>query len=575
VGEKSNLVAINPESAKRMAYAESITNIAASRITKFSDIQFSAFKMKTVFPFFNQAECYEGEGDLSLMDNAGISLPIFGGDEIAHIIAFAPVVDIQSRITPLLSLDKDETVLLFIDLANGQKRLGGSAFTQVINDKSKIPCPDIEAPEILENFFHTIQSLQSEDKILAYHDRSDGGLLITVLEMAFASQCGIRLDISELGLDPFAILFNEELGAVVQIRVEDLDIVLAAFDMVGIACYLLGEPVQSESISILFNNQPIFSQDRVKIQKAWSELNYQIQFVRDNPRCAKKYFERFSTKTDPGLWSKLSFDLDSVSFNFGVKPKIAILREQGVLGDCEMTKAFEKVGFNCVDVHMDNLESGYYKLADFKGIAVCGGFSFSDVLGAGLGWANKILFTECLYAEFHTFFHRLDSFTLGIGNGGQMLALLKTIIPGAELWPNFVKNYSEQFESRLVLVEVQTSPSLFFQDMAGSVIPVPVAHGEGRVEFLHSEQEDKILKEKLVTLRYVDNWGRKTKNYPANPDGSPQGITGFTSKEGRTTILMPHPERAYRSVQYSWHPKDWGIDSPWLKIFQNARKWLS
>ncbi len=599
IGERAPLAVVNTVASARMAIGEAITNIAAANIGVLSDVQLLTSWAGMVDYQDESARLYDAIEVIGLefCPALGIAVPVIqdslsmqtsfqqNGEErtvtapLSLVVnAFAPVMDVHRTLTPVLALDQGETLLIFIDLSGGHQRLGQSALAQVFNQVGGA-VPDVEDPRILKAFFTVIQRLNLEGKLLAYHDRSDGGLFVTLCEMAFASHTGLQIDISVLGKDPISILFNEELGAVIQIRAEDIESVIMELEEDGISqCYVIGVLDETDKISIIFNEKVICSYERILLQQTWSQTSFNLQSLRDNPRCAKKQYEMINEEDDPGLNAHLTFDLlekfDIPMLNLNVRPKIAILREQGTHGHVEMAAAFDNAQFECVDVHTNDLYKRHISLFEFKGLAVCGGFSFGDVLGAGLGWAKKILFNARLKDQFEDFFNRSDTFTLGVANGCQMLSALKTLIPGADLWPTFVQNYSEQFEGRLCLVEVQGSASILLEGMVGSRLPIPVACKEGRVEFIDEQMQEEVLKQKLVTLRYVDNWGRKTQAYPANPSGSPLGITGLTTKDGRVTIMMPQPCRAFRTTQYSWHPNTWGEDGPWLRLFQNARRWV-
>jgi phosphoribosylformylglycinamidine synthase len=427
---------------------------------------------------------------------------------------------------------------------------------------------------LFKRFFNSIQQLNQQNLLLAYHDRADGGLLASVTEMLFAGRQGVELDISELGNDALAALFNEELGAVVQIKTSELDHVARLLDQADLdACsFVIGKVVAGQALRILQNGNEIYAAKRADLQKTWSEVSYRMQALRDNPECARQQFERISDDNDPGLSAVLSFDVNdniAAAFVNTYKPKVAILREQGVNGHVEMAAAFDRAGFAAIDVHMTDIISGRVSLVDFTGLVACGGFSYGDVLGAGGGWAKSILFNPKARDEFAAFFARQDTFGLGVCNGCQMMSGLKDIIPGAEHWPQFKRNLSEQFEARVAMVKVQESPSIFFTGMAGSMLPVVVAHGEGRAEFGSQNPANA-----QVALSYVDSYGNQTDLFPANPNGSPDGITGLTSNDGRFTIMMPHPERCFRAVQNSWHPSEWHEDGAWLRMFRNARVWV-
>ncbi|MEJ2142105.1 MAG: phosphoribosylformylglycinamidine synthase subunit PurQ, partial [Gammaproteobacteria bacterium] len=417
--------------------------------------------------------------------------------------------------------------------------------------------------------------------LLAYHDRSDGGLCVTLCEMAFAGHTGIDISLDTLGQeDAVAALFSEELGAVIQVHHEDTDDVLAWLNDAGLGhcSHVVGTTNSDDHIRITSAGNTLLDETRIELQRTWSETSYHLQALRDNGECARQEYDALLDAGDPGIHVQLSYDVNedvaAPYINSGSRPAIAVLREQGVNGQVEMAAAFDRAGFRSVDVHMSDIIAGYVRLADFKGLVACGGFSYGDVLGAGGGWAKSILFNNRARDEFENYFHRDDTFGLGVCNGCQMLSQLKDFIPGASHWPHFLRNFSEQFEARLSMVEVQESPSILLAGMAGSRVPIAVAHGEGRASFESPEMLEKSVNNALVSLKYVDNYGQTTEQYPANPNGSPQGITGLTSEDGRFTIMMPHPERVFRAVQYSWCPDDWIEDAPWMRLFRNARKWL-
>jgi phosphoribosylformylglycinamidine synthase len=499
--------------------------------------------------------------------------------------AFAPCTDARRVLTPQLRLDAGASELILIDLAPGRKRLGGSILAQVYGQMGDA-APDLDDADALKRFFNAVQALNRDGLLLAYHDRSDGGLFASACEMAFAAHCGLTLDLDALDVDALdaaaagnaervlAALFAEELGALLQVRAQDSGTVLARLDAAKLRARVVGMPNDSDEIRLVRGTASLFSQQRIALQRAWSETTWRMQSLRDNPECAREEYERILDAGDPGLHAKLSFDpAEDVAAPYiakGARPRIAILREQGVNGQVEMAAAFDRAGFEVTDVHMSDIISGRISLADYKGAVACGGFSYGDVLGAGEGWAKSILLNARARAEFETFFGRGDVFALGVCNGCQMMSNLREIIPGAAHWPKFLKNRSEQFEARFGMVEVTRSPSLFFAGMAGSRMAVATAHGEGRAVFADSDAQAKAL----VAARFVDNRGAATETYPANPNGSPAGITGLTTEDGRFTIVMPHPERGFRSVQHSWHPQGWGEDSPWMRMFRNARAWV-
>ncbi|MEZ0152955.1 MAG: phosphoribosylformylglycinamidine synthase subunit PurQ, partial [Candidatus Reddybacter sp.] len=430
-------------------------------------------------------------------------------------------------------------------------------------------------PELFKGFFEAVQACLEAGELLAYHDRSDGGLLTTLLEMSFAGHCGISVQLPE-GAAVLDMLFAEELGAVMQVETARLDCVLRRFKAVGLGayCHTIGTTNKSDRIEISNASSLLVSQPRADLEQCWAQTSYRLQALRDNPACAKEEFEQIA-KTDPGLSVKLSFDVnDDVGapfLNIGAKPRMAVLREQGVNGQVEMAAAFDRAGFAAVDVHMSDIIAGRADLADFKGMVACGGFSYGDVLGAGEGWAKTILYNSAVRDMFEGFFQRDDSFSLGVCNGCQMLSNLKSLIPGADLWPRFVRNTSEQFEARVALVQVESSPSIFLQGMAGSHMPVAIAHGEGRAEFADAQAFEALNTSGLAALRYIDNDLNVTQRYPANPNGSPAGIGGVTTEDGRVTLMMPHPERVFRAVTNSWYPGDWDEDGAWMRLFRNAR----
>ena len=595
MGERSPIAVINAPASGRMAIGEALSNIAAAQIGGLNKIKISANWMA--------AAGFKGE-DAALFDTVeavgmelcpalGIAIPV-GKDSLSMktiwtdngqekimtsplsliVTAFAPVKDVSKTLTPQLKYIKD-SLLILIDLGAGKNRLGGSVLAQVYNQIG-VDCPDIDDSGLLKAFFNSIQTLNSQNKLISYHDRSDGGLLATVTEMMFASRLGASLSLDELGHDVLSTLFNEELGAVVQIRASDYAEVINLLDKSGLShcTSVIGKVVNEQQLTIHLGDNLIYSASRAKLQTIWSEVSYRMQALRDNPNCAKQQFERISDDSDPGLTASLTFDVNNdldCTYSSEPKPKVAILREQGVNGHIEMAAAFDRAGFRCIDVHMTDIISGRISLQDFTGLVACGGFSYGDVLGAGGGWAKSILFNPRARDEFTTFFKRPDTFGLGVCNGCQMMSGLKEIIPGAELWPRFIRNTSEQFEARVAMVEVQKSPSIFFSGMEGSKMPIAIAHGEGRAEFTIDPKL--AFDAQAVALCYVDNYGALTTNFPANPNGSPMGITALTNSDGRFTIMMPHPERCFRSQQNSWHPDDWSEYGPWMRMFRNAKVW--
>ncbi|BAP80742.1 phosphoribosylformylglycinamidine synthase [Pseudomonas sp. MT-1] len=603
MGERTPLALLDAPASGRMAIGETLTNLAAARIEKISDIKLSANWMAAAGHPGEDARLFDTVKavGMELCPELGITIPV-GKDSMSMktrwseegvdksvtsplslvVTGFAPVVDIRQTLTPQLRLDKGETDLILIDLGRGQNRMGASILAQVYGQMAR-QAPDVDDAEDLQAFFAVIQGLNADGLLLAYHDRSDGGLLTTALEMAFAGHCGLNLNLDalvETVEQVPAALFNEELGALVQVRQGDTEIVLAQFSAAGLAdCVsVIGQPVNNSHVAIKFEGADVFAGDRRLLQRQWSETSYQIQRLRDNVDCADQEFDALLEEDNPGLSVTLGFDVnDNIAAPYikrGVRPEVAILREQGVNGQTEMAAAFDRAGFAAVDVHMSDILSGRISLERFKGLVACGGFSYGDVLGAGEGWAKSILFNGRAREDFSSFFERKDSFALGVCNGCQMLSNLHELVPGSESWPHFVRNRSEQFEARVAMVQIQDSPSIFLQGMAGSRLPIAIAHGEGHAEF---ESEEALLEADLsgtVALRYIDNHGKVTERYPANPGGSPRGITGLTTRDGRVTIMMPHPERVFRAVTNSWRPDEWQEDGGWMRMFRNARVWV-
>ena len=599
MGERTPIALLDGPASARMAVAEAITNIMAASIEKLSDIKLSANWMAPAGHAGEDAILYDTVKTvgMEICPQLGLTIPV-GKDSMSMktvwtdneenksvtaplslvITAFTPVTDVRQTLTPQIRPEIDDTGLLLIDLGNGKNRLGGSALAQTCKQIGDLP-PDLDDAETLKAFFNVFQQLNRQGKIIAWHDRSDGGLFACFSEMAFAGHCGldIQLDsmLSDDDSDAVSVLFNEELGGVMQIRCHDLEIIEQAFAAAGLADCLheLGKIHQEDQITINNNGIPVFSATRQSLQKVWSETSYHMQRLRDNPECAEQEFAAVSLE-DKGLSANVSFDInDDIAAPYihsAVKPNIAVLREQGVNGQIEMAAAFDRAGFNAIDVHMSDIINGDVNFDDFKGLVACGGFSYGDVLGAGEGWAKSILFNSRARDVFENYFNRDDTFSLGICNGCQMMANIKTLIPGAEQWPHFVRNNSEQFEARFSLVEVMESPSILMQGMAGSFMPIAVAHGEGRAEYRSAEQRQQAKS----IMRFVDHNAQATEVYPLNPNGSAEGLTGFCSDDGRATIMMPHPERVFRTVQNSWHPDDWQEDSPWMRLFRNARVWV-
>ena len=616
MGERTPLACLDAPASGRMAVGEAITNIAAADIAELGKVKLSANWMAAAGHRGEDAKLFDTVSAVSqFCQQAGLSIPV-GKDSLSMktawseagqdkqvvaplsliVTSFAPVEDIRRTLTPQLQLlEGVDTELVLIDLGNNRNRLGGSALAQVFGSIAE-HAPDVDAAQ-LAKFFALIQQFRRDGLLLAYHDRSDGGLFATLCEMAFASKCGLSVlldtvcydeymnDVDGLDKKPdtikgrlndrlFGGLFAEELGAVIQIRREDRARITAPLREAGLAYHFIGEPNARDEIRLWRNAKLVFNASRSELHQVWSETSYRIARLRDDADCAREEFEALADVSDPGLSVRTTFnpadDVAAPMIATGARPKIAILREQGVNSQAEMAAAFERAGFAPYDVHMSDLQAGRYHLADFHGLAACGGFSYGDVLGAGQGWAKSILFNPALRAEFEAFFGRSDTFALGVCNGCQMMANLAAIIPGAEHWPTFHRNRSEQFEARFVMAEIPQNPSILFAGMAGSRMPIVVSHGEGRAVFARDADRSTAL----VAMRYVDNHGKIAERYPFNPNGSPDGLAGVTTADGRFTIMMPHPERTARTVQMSWHPADLGEDSPWMRMFRNARVWL-
>jgi len=593
MGERTPLALIDAPASGRMAVGEAITNLAAAGIHALGDVKLSANWMAPAGHPGEDAALYDTVRAVALDTCArlGVSIPV-GKDSMSMrttwsdggidksvtapisliVSAFAPVPDVRRTLTPLLQMDQGETTLLLVDVAGGRRRLGGSALAQVYGQLGNEP-PDLDDPDRLAGFFAFVQKQHRELQILAYHDVADGGLFAALAEMAFASRCGLDITLDEIAAEPLPALFAEELGAVLQVRASDAGALVHAAHDDGLAAAIVGMPVAGDRVRIMRHGALLLDEARIDLHRAWSSTTHALQVLRDHPESAEQEHARILDTADPGLTPRLTFDPnDDIAAPYiasGARPRVAILREQGVNGQVEMAAAFDRAGFDAYDVHMTDLAAGRRSLAHFNGFAAGGGFSYGDVLGAGEGWAKSILFNAKLRDDFAAFFARPATFALGVCNGCQMMSNLRTMVPGAAHWPHFVRNKSEQFEARLAMVEVTSSPSLFFAGMAGSLIPVVTAHGEGFAEF--HDPAALAAAQPLVALRFVDNRGTPTEVYPYNANGSPQGITGLTTADGRFTILMPHPERVHRSVQMSWHPADWGDASPWMRMFRNAR----
>ena len=620
MGERTPVAVIDAAASGRMAVGEAITNIAAAPIADISAIKLSANWM---------AACGQPGQDAALFDTVkavgmelcpalGVSIPV-GKDSLSMrttwnedgenkavvspvsliVSSFAPVTDVRKTLTPQLRTDLGDTSLILIDLGRGKNRLGASALAQVTQQLGN-DAPDVDNPADLKAFFAAIQQLNNDGKLLAYHDRSDGGLYATLCEMAFAGRAGVSVNLDILTMEgehasdhgdaknwaaqvgerrndlTLRALFNEELGAVVQVRTgekSDVMNVLRSFDL-GACSHIIGKVNDRGVVEFTRDTKVIYNKRRSELHRLWSETSWRIARLRDNPACADQEYDRLLDEQDPGFTPKLVHDTNvNIAAPFvatGARPTVAILREQGVNSHIETAWAMHQAGFKAVDVHMSDLIAGRARLDDFKGLIAVGGFSYGDVLGAGEGWAKTILFNPELKAAFAEFFGRGDTFGLGVCNGCQMMSNLKSIIPGAEAWPKFTRNKSEQFEARFGMVEVMDSPSIFFQDLAGTQAPLAIAHGEGYADFSQTGDVKQVVK----ALRYIDNRGAATEAYPFNPNGSPEGLTAVTTPDGRFTVMMPHAERVARTVTMSWHPDGWGEDSPWARMFQNARKWV-
>jgi phosphoribosylformylglycinamidine synthase len=584
-----------------MAIGEALTNICAARIADIKDIKLSANWMCAAGSPGEDEKLFrtvEAVG-MDLCPKLGITIPV-GKDSMSMrtawqedgedksvtspmsliITGFSPVLDVRKTLTPQLITDVGDTQLLLIDLGQGANRVGGSILAQVYSEFGN-SVPDVDHPDVLLGFFNVMQASMEQGDILAYHDRSDGGLVATLVEMSFAGHVGITIDINDdmLGVNANlnAALFSEELGAVIQVKSDLSDEVVERFSAIGVTVHKVGCLNSTDTIGFNHNDETLFSYQRAVLQAAWSETSHKVAVLRDNAECADQEFARVSAP-DPGLSADLSFDPnDDVAAPYilkGIRPSIAIVREQGVNSQMEMAAAFDRAGFTAVDVHMSDLLAGRKSLDEFSGLVACGGFSYGDVLGAGEGWAKTVLFNSQLRDQFEGFFHRPNTFSLGVCNGCQMLSNLKSLVPGAERWPRFVRNQSEQFEARLSLVRVEKSPSILLRDMAGSVLPIAVSHGEGRAEFASSNARIDLQGSDQIAMRFLENNLEVAARYPANPNGSPDGITGVTSVDGRVTLLMPHPERVFRTVLNSWHPPEWGEDSGWMRLFRNARTFV-
>lgn len=621
MGERTPLAVLNAPASGRMAVAEALTNLAAADVQRIEDIKLSANWMAACGVAGQDAALFDTVAAVStLCQTVGLSIPV-GKDSLSMktgwkdggedrqvvspvslvVTAFAPVSDVRASLTPQLRTDQGDSVLIAIDLGGGRHRMGGSILAQAFNQVGT-EVPDIDEPSQLRAFFVTIRTLAEAGSLLAYHDRSDGGLCATLCEMAFAGRVGVSVNLDMLTFDPnsadwgdykirpdqvkvqrdeatIKALFCEEAGAVIQVRAADRDAVLQVLRGAGLSVqsHVIGGLNDSDTVEFFRDGKKVWERPRAELGRIWSEVSYRIMARRDNPACAQAEWDIWQDTTDPGMSPVVTFDpqLDVAApfISTGARPRVAILREQGCNSQVEMAWAFDTSGFEAVDVHMTDLLTGRADLASMQGLVAVGGFSYGDVLGAGEGWARTIRFNAQLADQFAAYFARLDTFGLGVCNGCQMLAALAPMIPGAGHWPRFTRNQSEKYEARVSMVEVLPSPSIFFQAMAGSTVPVAVAHGEGYANFAVRGDASRVL----AAARFVDNRGQATEAYPFNPNGSPGGLTAVTTADGRYTAIMPHPERVTRNVMMSWSPASWGDKdsggaySPWMRFFRNAR----
>ena len=598
MGERTPVALLSHGASARLAVGEALTNIAAANIGDIQRIKLSANWMSAAGHPGEDAGLYEAVKAVGeeLCPELGLTIPV-GKDSMSMktawnengenkavtsplslvISAFGAVKDIRKTVTPQLRTDKGDSTLILIDLGEGKNRLGASCLAQVYSQLGDSPA-DVVSATRLKQFFNAMQALIEKGLVQAYHDRSDGGLFTTVAEMAFAGKTGVSITLDTLTGNDVDVLFNEELGGVVQVLNQDIDAVndlLTAFDIADIA-HVIGTVNSTDMIEFSRDGVAVLADSRVAMRTTWAQTTYEMQKRRDNPACAEQEHLAKQDAADPGLHAALTYDVnEDIAAPYiakGIKPKVAILREQGVNSHLEMAAAFNRAGFDAIDVHMSDVLAGRTTLAQFAGLAACGGFSYGDVLGAGEGWAKSILFNGIARDQFKAFFNRDDTFSLGVCNGCQMLSNLKSLIPGTEHWPHFVTNQSARFEARVAMVEVMESKSVLLAGMAGSRMPIAVSHGEGQAEFANQDALAQVSHQ--VALRYVDNYGAPTMQYPANPNGSVQGITGLTSADGRSTIMMPHPERVFRAVANSWRPDEWQEDGAWMRIFRNARKFV-
>ncbi len=599
MGERTPVAVLNAPASGRLAVGEAITNIAAADVRKLTDVRLSANWMAACGEPGEDADLYATVRAVGaeLCTALGITIPV-GKDSLSMrtswtdadgmhtvlaptsliISAFAKVADVRRTLTPEIDTSQSSRLLL-VDLGGGKNRLGGSCWAQVLDRRGGDPA-DLDDPQFLQRFFDAIRELRDRGLLLAYHDRSDGGVLVTLLEMAFAGHCGLEIDLKSAA-DPVAACFTEELGAVLQVAAVRVDEAVEVLERHGLRqlTHDLGAPTAGDAVTVAANGAVVYSASRSELHRRWSEVSFRMQALRDNPQCASEAYSRLLDAKDPGLHASLTYDpADNVAAPFiarGARPAVAVLREQGVNSQTEMAAVFTRAGFDAYDVHMTDVLAGRVRLGRFHGLVACGGFSYGDVLGAGEGWAKSILFNSLARDEFSAFFARDATFTLGVCNGCQMLAAMKELIPGAGRWPRFVRNRSEQYEARLSLARVPRSRSVLFAGMHGSVLPIAVAHGEGLAEFSSHAGAAELLEHGLAALQFVDHHEEPTDVYPLNPNGSPLGLAGVCSDDGRVTAVMPHPERVFRSVQNSWSPKEWGEDGGWLRLFRNARVFLA
>lgn len=603
MGERTPVALINHAASARLAVGETLTNIAAANVGDIKRIKLSANWMAAAGHPGEDAGLYDAVKAVGeeLCPALGIAIPV-GKDSMSMktawqestnseiqdksvtsplslvITGFAAVKDVRKTLTPELNTSTQGKLYL-LDISRGKQRMGGSCLAQVYNAIGQ-ETPDVDSPEDLLAFFNAVQKMNQQGLLDAYHDRSDGGLFTTLVEMAFAGKTGLTADISAFGENINAALFNEELGAIIQVSHENIESVKGVLHEHNLldCLHQIATLNNTDTIEFVGNGKTILSHARTYFRTLWASTTFAMQLLRDNPECAQQEHDAKYDADDPGLHAMLTYDInEDVAAPFivkGVKPKLAVLREQGVNSHVEMAAAFHRAGFEAIDVHMSDLVSGDVSLDAFNALVACGGFSYGDVLGAGEGWAKTVLYRDALREQFAAFFERKSTFSLGVCNGCQMLSNLKRLIPGAQHWPHFVNNASERFEARVAMVEVLESPSIFFKDMAGSRMPIAVSHGEGRAEFTQTGQLTNLQQQQQISLRYVDNYGKVTERYPANPNGSEMGITGLTSTDGRATIMMPHPERVFRAVTNSWRPQEWHEDSPWMRMFRNARMYL-